>query len=240
MSDPGERPLIRRRLGSTDLRAAWEEQAGLWVDWARTPGHDSYWRFHRDLFLELVPPPGVLTVDVGCGEGRVTRELRGRGHRVVGVDVSPSLVRLAQEADPAGEYRLGDAARLPLAAGEADLVVAFMSLHDIEDGEGAVREAARVLAPRGRMCFAIVHPVASAGHFADDDQFVISASYLDLREQRFPLGTADVPSFHRPLAWYFEALERAGFLVDVVRELATRRRAPGRFPMFLHVRALKL
>ena len=30
------------------LRDAWDAEADNWVRWARAPGHDSYWRFHRD------------------------------------------------------------------------------------------------------------------------------------------------------------------------------------------------
>jgi len=50
------------------LRDAWEAEARNWVAWARTPGHDSYWQFHRDRFLQLLPPPKGLTLDIGCGE----------------------------------------------------------------------------------------------------------------------------------------------------------------------------
>jgi hypothetical protein len=35
----------------------WEQQADDWERWAREPGHDSYWLFHRDRFLELLPRP---------------------------------------------------------------------------------------------------------------------------------------------------------------------------------------
>ena len=52
------------------LRDAWDRHAGEWISWARAPGHDSDWRFHRDAFLQLVPPPGRLTLDMRCGEGR--------------------------------------------------------------------------------------------------------------------------------------------------------------------------
>src|SRR5581483_6899771 len=48
--------------------------------------HDSYWQFHRDLFLELVPPPGRRTLDLGCGEGRLSRDLARLGHNVAAVD----------------------------------------------------------------------------------------------------------------------------------------------------------
>ena len=72
------------------LQAGWEAQAGNWVRWAREPGLDSYWRCHREPFLALIPPADRLTLDIGCGEGRVTRDLRAIGHRVVGVDSAPS------------------------------------------------------------------------------------------------------------------------------------------------------
>jgi hypothetical protein len=63
------------------LRDAWDVHAQDWFSWAREPGHDSYWRFHRDAFLPLIPAPGRLTLDIGCGEGRVGRDLEQRGHR---------------------------------------------------------------------------------------------------------------------------------------------------------------
>src|SRR5271165_3621610 len=37
------------------MRNAWDLHADEWISWARAPGHDSYWRFHREAFLPLVP-----------------------------------------------------------------------------------------------------------------------------------------------------------------------------------------
>jgi SAM-dependent methyltransferase len=77
------------------------------------PGHDSYW-FFRDLFFDaIVPTPGRLTLEVGCGEGRVARDLARLGHTVVALDAWPTLVAKAAAADPAGRYLLADAAALP-------------------------------------------------------------------------------------------------------------------------------
>ena len=140
------------------LRDDWEEQAPNWIRWAREPDHDSYWRFHREGFLASLPAPGRLTLDIGCGEGRVSRDLRELGHRVVGVDRSPSMIAAAREADPEGEYVEADAAALPFEDGSADLAIAFMSLMDMDDMPASVRELARVLEPGGLFVASVVHP----------------------------------------------------------------------------------
>src|SRR5260370_7996499 len=86
--------------GVMDLSESWETHAGEWIKWARAVDHDSDWRFHRDQFLRLLPPPGRRTVDIGCGEGRPTRPLQPLGHASLSFDPSPSLVSAARPLDP--------------------------------------------------------------------------------------------------------------------------------------------
>jgi SAM-dependent methyltransferase len=247
---------LRRRVVDEpgDLLAVWEDNAPGAIAWFRAPDHDSYWLYHREQFFDLLPPPGRLTLDIGCGEGRLSRDLKARGHTVVGLDGSPSMVAAAREADPEIEVVLGDAAALPFADGSADLAIAFMSLQDVENAEGAIREAARVLEPGGRFCLAIVHPFGSAGHFEGDEPdspFVVRGSYLDRFRWRDELDRDGLEvtfeSEHRPIGWYFQALESAGFLVERLRETdipddalkLPRSRRWQRLPLFLHVRAVK-
>lgn len=229
------------------LRAAWEAHAHNWVRWAREPGHDSYWTFHRESFLASLPPPGRLTIDAGCGEGRVTRDLRARGHRVVGLDVSPSMVAAAREADPDGEYVLADAAAMPFDDGAADLVVAFMTLMDMDDMPAAVREMGRVLERGGVLLAAVVHPVNSAGDFvprdADDAPFVIEdyltrRRYTDHREHNGLQMTFE--SLHLTLEDYSLALEGGGFVVRELREVYDDGNPRWRrVPLFLRWTAVK-
>ena len=74
------------------MRDGWEAEAGKWAEFARTPGHDSS---HDDINLpalrELLSQPGKRTLDLGCGEGRLSRFLRSLGHRVAGADASPTM-----------------------------------------------------------------------------------------------------------------------------------------------------
>jgi SAM-dependent methyltransferase len=254
MPEPLERPLRRTRPAAADLAAAWREHSGEFIAWAREPGHDSYWRFHRDLFLDLLPPPGRRTLDLGCGEGRLSRDLAARGHSIVGVDLAPEMVDAARAADPSIEVHHTDAASLPFADRVFDLVVAFMSLQDVDDLEGAVRESARVLEPGGRMCLAIVHPLNSAGSFKGehaDSPFAIEGSYLDRSYYADELCRGGIEitfvGAHRPIRAYAGALTSAGLLIEDLREPPVpegaierdRSRRWQRIPLFLHMRAVK-
>jgi SAM-dependent methyltransferase len=230
-----------------DLRDAWERNAAHWLLWARTPGHDSYWRFHRERFFELVPPPGRLTLDIGCGEGRVSRDLRERGHRTIGIDVTPAMVVAAREADPGGEYIVADAAQLPFEDAAAAAAVAFMSLMDVDNMAAAVRETARVLEPGGHFVVAVVHPINS-GHEIDrehpEGRLVLTHDYFERRLYRDEIERDGLrmtfESRHWTLEDYFDALLGAEFRIDAVREVAYEEHPKwSRYPLFLHLLATK-
>jgi SAM-dependent methyltransferase len=221
-----------------------------WIAWARAPGHDSYWRFHRDAFLPLVPPPGRLTVDIGCGEGRVGRDLARLGHHVVGIDGSPAMAAAASShPECGGPVAIGDASALPLVESCADCAIAFMSLQDVDDMEAAVAEAARVLVPGGTLVMAITHPANTAGGFAPGPDestraYVIERSWF---ERKLLADTCERDGLtmtfhteHRPTHDYVDALADAGFLIQRLREVGEPDPSSAwhRMPLFLHLRAV--
>jgi len=207
----------------TEAGQDWEDQARDYIAWVREPGLDSYWRYRAD-FLQLVPPAGSATLDVGCGEGRVARDLAGHGHRVTGVDASPTLIEAARQAHPAGVYVLADAADLPFPDASFDLVIAYNSLMDVDDLPGAVREAARVLAPGGRLVLSVLHPANTGATLGDGAAlaFVVDGSYFEVRkdQQEAERGGLHMvfTSYHHPLSSHTGALEEAGFLIEAIRE----------------------
>ena len=106
----------------------------------------------------LAPGPGDRVLDVGCGLGAETRRVAravGPEGLVVGLDVDGDVLaragRMNAGGGPAPVFCLGDVRRLPFPDAAFDAVRIERVLHGLDDIEGPVREAARVLAAGGRL-----------------------------------------------------------------------------------------
>jgi SAM-dependent methyltransferase len=230
----------------------WDSDARDWLRWARAPGHDAYWHYRDFFFDQLVPRPGRCTVEIGCGEGRVTRDLIERGHRVVGVDTSPALLGYARQDAMSVGFVRADGASLPLVDGSFDLAVAYNSLQVVADMAGTVSEAARVLGTGGHFCLCVSHPITDVGRFADDSAkapFIVRDDYFANRRVDDSVERGGLKMRFRgwthSLQDYALALEQAGLKLEAVREPRPADGAPSyerwqRVPMFLMARSVKM
>ena len=229
----------------------WTRFAAEWTEWARAPGHDAFWSY-RDAFVEFVGSAAGAALDIGCGEGRISRELKVLGYRVTASDAVAELVDAARELDSAHEYAVAPAAALPFADGAFDLAVAYNVLMDVEDVPAAVREARRVLKPSGTLIVSIVHPMIDGGRFvsdASDAPYLIERDYF-ARKGFEDLDELDGMTMHffgwsQPLEAYFAALEAVGFAVTSLRERLpdesnARLSRFQRLPLFLWLKARRI
>jgi SAM-dependent methyltransferase len=138
-----------------------------------------------------------LVADVGCGPGHVAKYLHDRGVTVVGIDVSPAMIRCAAGLHPGLEFRLGDMRALGLRAASLVGLVAFYSIVHLESAEldGVMRQLRRVLTLDG-LALVSFHIGAHVVHV--DDLFGAPVN-LDFR-------------FHAP-STVIEALHAAQFAV---------------------------
>jgi len=106
-------------------------------------------------------------LDAGTGTGRMLELIAPHAVRAVGIDVSPDMLAIARDrllrADiHNAQVRLGDTYRLPFPNGSAgagfDVVLFHQVLHYLDDPGAAVAEAARVMAPGGRLLIADFAP----------------------------------------------------------------------------------
>jgi SAM-dependent methyltransferase len=96
--------------------------------------------YHRHL-LDAVPVGAGLVLDVGCGEGLLTRRLAARVDSVVGMDIDPPTIHLARSVTPDAnvEYVVGDVLAPPFSAAAFDAVFCVMALHHVDVSIGLQR-----------------------------------------------------------------------------------------------------
>lgn len=225
-------------------QAHWAEIAEEWIAWARAPDHDAFWKY-RSAFFDFVGMGSGEALDVGCGEGRVSRLLKELGYRVTGADPVARFIDAAKEMASADRYEVAPAGALPFADESFDLAVAYNMLMDVEDMPAAVKEIRRVLKASGTLIVSIVHPFADRGHFAGPDTdapFLVPGSYFG-RERFEGMEEKNGLRMHfagwsQPLEAYMAALTEAGFAVTRLKEPV-----PGeasrwtRIPLFLWLKA---
>src|SRR5438093_10266803 len=132
---------------------SWNAIADEWVRHADTNDYRNFFLMPRMLAL-LGDVAGRRILDLGCGDGGYARELARRGAVVVGVDGSTRLIDIARERS-AGlniTYFCANASAISeIESASLDVIVAAMSLMDVEDYAGAMREAFRVLRSGGEL-----------------------------------------------------------------------------------------
>jgi len=111
----------------------------------------------EDAVLEILGPKPIRTLlDLGTGTGRMLQLLGPRATRVVGLDASHAMLSVARaNLEKAGqtrvELRQGDIYAPPFPRDTFDLVIVHQVLHYLDDPARALREAARLVAPGGRI-----------------------------------------------------------------------------------------
>lgn len=109
-------------------------------------------------------------LDVGCGTGAASRSAASVAASVVGIDLSPEMVRQAQAlADGIANvhFEIADSEHLPFGDGTFTAVLCSNSFHHYPDPGRAVREMARVLASGGRLVLGDACSDRAAARVAD-------------------------------------------------------------------------
>ncbi len=127
------------------------EIAGAY-DAQRFGGASGAWVNEREigLVLSLLPPTGRV-LDLGCGTGRLTRELAARG-QTFGLDAASAMLEEARRIEPL-PFTQGDAFRLPFAEGTFDGLSALRLVFHFQDLIPLLSEMCRVVKPGGSVVF---------------------------------------------------------------------------------------
>ncbi len=183
-------------LSDQKIIDSWHKNAAPWIIAIRDRQIES-----RKLVTDLAIIDAVVSrgsrkvLDIGCGEGWLTRELTTRGMDVLGVDIVPELIEQAQSIDN-GRFAVVSYEEIAVGmlAEKFDLVVANFSLLGDESVRGLFRSMKSLLHPHGAFIVQTIHPAISCGEYP----------YLDgWRAGSWDGFSAD---FTDPAPWYFRTL----------------------------------
>lgn len=170
----------------------------------------------------LAPEPGEAVLDLGCGDGVLTRKLAETGAAVIGVDASAALVAAARDRGLDVQVMDGQALELDRCF---DAVFSNAALHWMTDPDAVIRGVHAHLKPGGRF----------VGEFGGKDNVARIRAALEAE-----LAARGVdPAPYNP--WYFPdeddyraRLEAAGFSVDRIERFERPTPLPGDVVGWLH------
>jgi SAM-dependent methyltransferase len=185
--------------------------------WGADPGGWSQFGEPRNraLFEEILDiahlSAGTRLLDIGCGSGMLVSLAQSRGARVSGVDVAMSLLTIAAERVPAADLRRADIEALPFEDESFDVCTAVNAFQFATDPRIAIREAARVLVPGGRLFI---------GMFAEPEKSESTVVQIAMGSLLPPAGEADhAPYSLSATGALDEALSSAGLVFEASEEV---------------------
>ena len=212
----------------------------------------------------IEPKKGLKVLEIGCGEGFFARELAKEGARVVASDVARELIALAKEKGGGVAYHVSPAQDLSwVESGTQDVVLAILTLQNMERIDVVMREVARVLKKGGRFVCVLNHPVIrvpQTSSWGFDDEKKIQYRRLDGYLSGKKVAVDMHPgksgkksftySFHRSLQEYMKMFRGAGFAVTRLEEWISHKTSePGprakaenharkEFPLFMMIETM--
>ena len=207
--------------------------------------------YQKDLILPnllrlLEIKKGETILDLACGPGFFAKEFFKKGARVIGADISESLIKAAKENSPETiRYYVSPAVRLPfIKSSSINKITIILAIQNMDNVRGIFTECARALKPGGKLLLVLNHPAFRNPKQSEWEwdaekkiQYRRMDSYLSESKAKIDMrpSTSSQPmqgsggqarqvpseytiSFHRPLQFYFKALEKSGFAVTRLEE----------------------
>ena len=228
MTDANDQPLTSATAPSSQelpsSHELWESHAQWWIEGFTDGADPEYTEQILPLAAsELLGARRIL--DVGCGDGQISRLAQNLDgvELVVGVDPTWNQITVASTRGGATGFAAAFADELPFPDNSFDAVVACLVFEHIDEVDEAIAEVARVLAPGGRFCFFLNHPLLQTPEsgWIDDqvmeppEQYWRIGPYLVEAEtiEEVELGV-HIRFIHRPLSRYVNALAANGLLIE--------------------------
>jgi SAM-dependent methyltransferase len=153
----------------------------------------------------LAAKPEEFILDLGCGDGQLTRRIAAAGAKVTGVDASQEMVEAARKRGIVAE--VGDAEALPFAEKIFDAVFSNAALHWVRDQDAMMVQVRRVLKPGGRF----VAELGGHGNIA-----AIRVALMAVLARHGHADREDGVNYYPTAEAYTQRLKRHGFQVQQI------------------------
>ena len=238
-SVPELQPTTKNQKPASDT--SWGSVAD-WYNKHLENGDDTY--HAKVLFPNILRMLGDITgkrvLDLACGQGIFSEQLRNSGAFVTGVDLGKELIAIAEANNKTVKekgthkvvYHVASADDLLMLKNQSfDVVVCILALQNIENLQKTIGEAKRVLAKGGVFLFVLNHPsyrnpkqTRWGYNEADDVQYRRVDEYMSESHVKIDMTPGSLKdkkftvSFHRPLQVYMKALTKSGFAITRLEE----------------------
>jgi SAM-dependent methyltransferase len=202
----------------------WEQHAGWWQR-EFTDGADPEYEEQIIPLVERHLEGARRVLDVGCGEGQITRRASAGGAFAVGLDPTTAQIEEASARGGGARYVQADADHLPVPDGAFDAVVMCLVIEHLDPFEPSIHEMARVLAPGGVLLLLLNHPLLQTPGSGWVDDHILEEQYWRVGPYLRPDTTIEevapgvnLPFMHRPLSRYVHVMGAVGLLIEDMDE----------------------
>lgn len=243
------------------------EKVSSWYDQA--VGDSGHYYHEHIIFPKLLPwfsKKSGAVLDLACGQGILSRHLPEQTE-YMGIDISPSLIQSAVEKNHrknASFYTADITLPLPIQKKDFSFCTILLALQNIEKPLLALKNAAKHLAPKGKLFLVMNHPcfrIPKNSDWGIDEGRQVQYRRMDRYASSLKIPIQVKPSlgdksdktfsFHHPLSMWTQWLSEAGFAIETMEEWYSDKKSTGRyalredksrkeFPLFLTIKAFKL
>lgn len=182
------------------------------------------------MYRELPKLKGKSVLCIGCGAGEECEHIKSTGaKKVVGIDISKSLIEIAKKNYPKLEFFVMDMEKLNLEDNSFDFVYSSLVMHYIKDWKRVLKEVKRVLKKGGIFLFSTHNPVywgsekkkdrykksQLLGYVENKGIYILHGDYLNPRKiDDIWFNNFKVSYYHRPISLLLKDIFKSGLKLE--------------------------